>query len=146
MDLKVELPWGKKWVCARIDTGCNVNVISEHAASRLVDVTNLPDSELGVISGISRAPVTAYKVMKLNFSLCFDDKNNGGKNHRDVFHVLKNEDTHQAFDVLLGKRLLRVLDLVTEGKKLLEVMQSRQALMTIGASSHGLANASAAQI
>lgn len=131
LDLSVELPCGKRWVCAKMDCGCDINIISEHAARRLVDVTILDDSKLGpdnLIRGISRSPVPAYKSMKLNFSICHEGERLNEENLRAVFHVVKDEYTHQAFDVLLGKKLLKALDLLELGKRFRDASQNRQNL------------------
>ena len=130
LNVIVDLPDGSKEPFrARLDTGCDLNLMTEEVAGRLTDVDSLPDSDLEEpIGSLSTTPVWPVKCMKLTFTISGVFIEPGVlKPFKTWFYVVPDDSVHEAFDALLGEGFI-------VAKNLLEIVKHLNAASNSGAS------------
>ena len=101
---------------ARLDTGSDLNIMGESAASRLTDVDTLEDCEFfeHKVRGISAA-LPIRKVMKFAFFINFVPEV-----RKATVYIVEDCYIDNRFDVLLGEQCIQAYDLLREGPGLLQ--------------------------
>ena len=122
--IAVALPDGNEGFCARLDTGSDLNLISEDVARRLVKLEDLPRSDLKEpITTLSRFPVVPMGLMKLTFSI-----SGLPQPFKARFYVIADHDVGEQFDGILGEKFIFKHDI----HKLAKEFSSDAAMATKG--------------
>ena len=103
---------------ARIDTGCELNLITERVALRLADVESLPDSPEVSIIQLTGTEARTIKKMKIGFSVL-----GFRKKFKDIFYVVASEGHKEPYDAILGQNFVITEGLLTPCEEISQLWQ-----------------------